>query len=834
MADNVNINVKVNTQNAQKNTETFRAKVRELTAAMTQLQLEGKANTAEYQKLAAELGRIKDAMGDTAAQARILSDDFFQQRAAMEGLSVGINVFSGLTQAAALCGVENENLQKVLVKLQAAQNLANVAMNIAKALNKDTALMTALRMKATQGANTELKKETANLEVGTAAMGTYTAGEAAATTGAITLKGAIKAVGTAIKSVPVIGWVLAAVAAITTLLTLISDANDAEEEGNRLRDAEQAQLDAIHAKHQKITEEIRQQNYRLAIQLGQVKALGSGAVEYKDAMQQLATTTNLSIEYLESLTTEQQQAILNTYTQMSDAQEYLAELQEIQAEQDKKWEEAKKKQYSEDEDERKKAIADLDWMSNEQSSYYKKNAELAVQIASAQNRIAEQQKSVNKERQAELDWKEKTTKETQAQKNAEQAVNKAIQERNALIKQSIQEQESLLKFITDQEKQFNDSTTEGKLKNIDLEEQAIIDEYDEALDAAIKYYGEESEEAKKLLELRLQALEQLGKKRQDVNAEASAAELEQLRKEEDSMLRAQEATLEQKLLNTEEYTDEYLELIESQYNLEYKIAMTELERKFNDQLILEEEFNAQSLLLYEDLEKKKADLHKQEQDRINAEDLANTESMISQFSEMTSTMLEADLEKVKGNEEEEAKVRKKYARMTFLSQVASIGIDTAKAIMSIWSTAGQAGLAAPAYGTAMTGLIMATGAAQVAKARAAMDNALSGKAAKGAFITGKSHSEGGELWELEGGEAVLNKKAMAVPAFRQLASDMNVATGGVSFTNSTSPSILTATLDPNTIATIVNRIAAIPVTVTEENITTAQRNVSVLENRSVF
>ena len=300
------------------------------------------------------------------------------------------------------------------------------------------------------------------------------------------------------------------------------------------------------------------------------------------------------------------------------------------------------------------------------------------------------------------------------------------------------------------------------------------------------------------------------------------------------MLRAQEATLEQKLLNTEEYTDEYLELIESQYNLEYKIAMTELERKFNDQLILEEEFNAQSLLLYEDLEKKKADLHKQEQDRINAEDLANTESMISQFSEMTSTMLEADLEKVKGNEEEEAKVRKKYARMTFLSQVASIGIDTAKAIMSIWSTAGQAGLAAPAYGTAMTGLIMATGAAQVAKARAAMDNALSGKAAKGAFITGKSHSEGGELWELEGGEAVLNKKAMAVPAFRQLASDMNVATGGVSFTNSTSPSILTATLDPNTIATIVNRIAAIPVTVTEENITTAQRNVSVLENRSVF
>lgn len=835
MAEDVNINVKVNTQNAQKNTESFRTKVRELTAAMTQLQLEGKANTAEYQKLAAELGRIRDAMGDTAAQARILSDDFFQQRAAMEGLAVGVNIFSGLAQAAALCGVENENLQEVLVKLQAAQNLANVAMNVAKALNKDTALMTALRMRSTQAANTELTKETANLGASTAAMGTYTAGEVAATGAAGFLRKAIHSVGTAMKSVPVIGWVLAATAAIGTLIALIGDANEAEEEGNRLRAREQAQLDAIHAKHQKITEEIRQQNYRLSIQLGQIKALSTGAVEYQDVMAKLASTTNLSVEYLQTLTTEQQQAILDTYTSMSDAQEYLAELNDKQAEYNKKWEEAKKKQYSDDEDERKRAIADLEWMSNAQSSYYKETQALSQSIASAQARVEEQQKRINVERQKELDWKRKTTAAAQAQKDAEKEANKAIQERNALIKSSIQDQEALLKFINEQEQHFNEQTTTGKLKNIDREEEAILNEYDVALDAAIKYYGADSEYAQKLQKLRLQALDELADKRRQIGRE-------EVREAADRELNIAEARLNTELEYLPQASKEYYDKKIQIDKQEEERELIELARLRQDNEISLEEYQANYDLIVAQHARNRKDIEleytkqtlEEQQDMRDAQ-IEHTMNSFTAMSNYITALQDAELENVKGNEQEEANVRKRYARLNFASQVASIGIDIAKGIMSVWSTAGQAGpILGPILGGIQTAFISATGLAQIAKAKAAMEEALSGKAARGGYIVGNSHANGGVKIEAEGGEAILNKRAMSIPAFRQLASDMNAATGGVSFANSSTSSALTASIDPKIIKTIVDEVAAIPVVVSEQMITHTQRQVNVIQNRKLI
>ena len=54
------------------------------------------------------------------------------------------------------------------------------------------------------------------------------------------------------------------------------------------------------------------------------------------------------------------------------------------------------------------------------------------------------------------------------------------------------------------------------------------------------------------------------------------------------------------------------------------------------------------------------------------------------------------------------------------------------------------------------------------------------KAAQG-MLVGASHAQGGILIEAEGGEAIINKQAMANPNLRAMASAINVAGGGIPF-----------------------------------------------------
>lgn len=833
MAKNdINIKVQVDTTQAEKSTVNYRKRVRELKDEMTSLQLAGKENTAAYAAAAAELGTITDAMSDTSAQARILSDDFFKQRAAMEGLSLGANVFSGLTQAAALCGVENKYLQEVLVKLQAAQNLANVAMNISKALNKDTALMTALRAKSTTASTKELKKETTALGQGTVAMGVYTTGEGVATAGAFTLTGAIKAVGIAIKSIPVIGWILAAISVIITLISLISDANEEEEEGVRIKERENQELQKIHAHHQTILEDLRSQNKALQDQLANLSQLSKDSVEYLDTMKALADQTNLSVEYLESLTDAEKSAASAVYSHLQEETAQLNELKDIAAEYQKQLDEARDKQHSEDEDEREKAFKDeLRLMAAKESNERK--------IKKQEDLVRDAKKSVNKERQKELDWEKQLTEEKDRQNKLREYAKKLAQDQAEAEKR----RQELLKTTLSELSEINDVLYPKD------EEEKLTEKYDRLLDLTIKYYGEESEQVALLTQRRLEALNELTKAADEAEREAAkdreSAAKERERAAVDEGYRIAKAEVEGKLLGLTEGSEEYYDALEYQYAFEYNLAMENLNRQHIDGLMSEEEYNAQKLLLAQQLEANITALQQEEEQKRFDLRLATAEQMASLLNNLTTAMMDAELAAVGDNEKEQAKVRKKYAKMNYLSQIASIGIDTAKGIMSVWATAGQLGpIAGPIAGAIQTALIAAMGIAQTAKAKAAMNTALSGKAARGAFITGRSHSEGGELWELEGGEAVLNKRAMAIPAFRQLASAMNESTGGVSFTGiaggisrSSTPTI-SAGVSEETIQKIVTDtvagVTSIPVVVTEHHITETQRRVGVINSQASF
>ncbi len=830
--ENVNIKINVDNSQAQKSTDNLKSKLKELREAMALLAAAGKENTAEYQRMAKEAGNLQDAIGDVSADIKNLANDNQMLTASIQGVGAGVAVFGALQGAASLLGVEDEKLLKSMQKIQAVQAILNSLNTIANALNKNSALMTALRVKSQSSLNKELVKTTEAEAAGTAATATFTAAEGAATTGAITLKGAVKAVGTAIKSVPVIGWILAAIAVITTLISLISDANEEEEKGVRLKERERQALDDIHAKHSQILNDILQQNYALRLQLQTMSQLSKDTVEYKDLLKNLADYTGLSADYIESLPDAQKEQLATVYGQLKAEEAHLDELNELADEYQKKWDEARKNQYSDDEDTRKQAIADLEWMANANSDYYKKTHENAENIQKANERIAKAQKEINKERQKELDWQKEQTEAEKRRTAAIKARNEAEKEHQRFIENSKKEIEELNDALYGQD-----------------EEEKLTEKYDRLLDLAIKYYGEESEEYAKVSEMRLQSLEELKEKQAKVDEELAKQRLEDDRKYEDERLQITENAIKTEMEVREEGSREWYEKkIELDRNQEDREKL-ELERKLQDNLISQELYLSEYDRLTAEHANTRAEIE-MEANRLVAEDYKNklqqrltyAETFVNAFSGIVNSALDAELAAVGDNEERQKQVRKKYAKAKFLSDIAGIGVSTASAIMQAWESV--ASIVFPGNviaGGILTAMLATTGAMQTATAMSEMQKALSYR--KGGLLYGKSHEEGGIKTdggiELEGGEVVINKKAVA--AYAPLLSAINQSTGGAPINiagSSQSNSQLTTTIDKRALREIVSEtvagIVSIPVTVTQRDITDAQTERNTIVTRGLI
>lgn len=89
------------------------------------------------QQAIAAAGELKDGIGDVKAQVNALSSDTVKLDTAMGALQGGAAVFQGIESAIALTGVENENLMKTMVKLQAIQGVVNAVNEVAIVLNKE-------------------------------------------------------------------------------------------------------------------------------------------------------------------------------------------------------------------------------------------------------------------------------------------------------------------------------------------------------------------------------------------------------------------------------------------------------------------------------------------------------------------------------------------------------------------------------------------------------------------------------------------------------------------------------------------------------------------------
>lgn len=239
----------------------LRSRIRELREEMALYREQFGDQTDKYREMAAELGRLQDIQGDIQTQGKILSNDEAQFQGIISGLNGVVGGFTAAQGAVALFAGENENLQKIMLKVQSLMSITMGLQQVSQALNKDSAFRlatinglkewwnkltaigrgeqiasTAAKVADTTATNASTVAITANTAARTAAnsartasigvstkaaaaQGVQTASAVAGTAANIGLAGAFRMVGAAIKSIPVFGWILAGISALIALVS---------------------------------------------------------------------------------------------------------------------------------------------------------------------------------------------------------------------------------------------------------------------------------------------------------------------------------------------------------------------------------------------------------------------------------------------------------------------------------------------------------------------------------------------------------------------------------------------------------------------------------------
>lgn len=256
-------------ENAAQSNVSFRTRLREVREELMQLELAGDTSSERYKQLQAQMGELSEAMDAVTTQQNMLKRGERMWDGLLSGLSGVSGAFSAAQGAVALFSGENENLQKIMLKVQSLMAVTIGLKEVQLALDKDEAfqLVTINGLKewwnkllavgrgeqvastaatvadttatiadtAATAANTAAQKANTAAQTGntvaqganTVATGAQTAAAVAGTAANIGLAGAFRMVGAAIKSIPVFGWIAAALSALVGVIVhFVSKANE--------------------------------------------------------------------------------------------------------------------------------------------------------------------------------------------------------------------------------------------------------------------------------------------------------------------------------------------------------------------------------------------------------------------------------------------------------------------------------------------------------------------------------------------------------------------------------------------------------------------------------
>nr|DAR31079.1 MAG TPA: Tape measure domain protein [Caudoviricetes sp.] len=264
------------TQKASDKTQSLRTQIKALSMQMAEFIANGgDEKSAEYVKMTQELGRLMDIRGDIAKQGSVFANDEAQIAGVIKGVGGLTGAFTAAQGAMSLFVGENENLQKVMLKVQSLMSITMGLQQVQQALNKDSefrlvtinglkrwynkvvaegntlqAVETAETIKntaakeintAAEARNATAKQASSNgskeviamQNLDTASKATNAVAASAGTVANFTLAGAFRAVGAAIRAIPVWGWIAAAIAAVVAVVgTLAAKANAAKKAAN--------------------------------------------------------------------------------------------------------------------------------------------------------------------------------------------------------------------------------------------------------------------------------------------------------------------------------------------------------------------------------------------------------------------------------------------------------------------------------------------------------------------------------------------------------------------------------------------------------------------------
>lgn len=265
--------------NASTKTTALRTQLLNARQAVAELLLSGKENTAEFGRAVNEANKLQAAFNKVSfavSGKSLASNSFGMLATGIQGVTGAMTTYMGV---AGLFTKDQKKLMEIQTKMQAVMSISMGVQQTLGVAVKISTMFDALKASALAAVNAELAKNTAATAAQTATQSVETAATVAQTGATWGFVTALKAVKLAIKSIPVIGWVLTAISAVVGAATYIYN------KMTELTDEEQRQklyAEELDESHKKLNQSYDSEMKTLGKQISQFNKLSK---EYSNVKQ---------------------------------------------------------------------------------------------------------------------------------------------------------------------------------------------------------------------------------------------------------------------------------------------------------------------------------------------------------------------------------------------------------------------------------------------------------------------------------------------------------------------------------------------------------------------
>lgn len=284
---------------------------------MAYLKTQGETNSEEYQQMASRAAELKDAMIDANTEVKNMSSDTAKLDATMGAASAASGGMSAVTGTMALMGTTSQTATDAQKNLGAAVGIVSGLTAVQNALQKESNVMTGIRVLQTKAATKAEQLDTAAKKK-----------NIVATTGATVAQKIFNAVAAANP------YVLLAIALITVvgaLVALAAGANRAAKEQTKLNKATAAQLDYMEQYAKSATRENNERIQQLQNELDIAKARKASLAETQKLEDEIYQERVKAHDKQMEIYAEQVAGVDANRAKLEQLQKTLLELQQAQA-----------------------------------------------------------------------------------------------------------------------------------------------------------------------------------------------------------------------------------------------------------------------------------------------------------------------------------------------------------------------------------------------------------------------------------------------------------------------------------------------------------------------